>query len=124
MIPTHEQLAGWTNTTRRLATSAERLGLYHDLYEVERRINAESGYRTLQGGCAMRVMRFASAVRALTTADLERLGVGEGYIKAVIGACLALARELIAHENIPSPGWKTMCEEGGWDYTPAGANDY
>lgn len=111
--PTVEQMNNWLLRVRAMSSLSDTLDVYNfDGFEVESRIRNElRKRRTLQGGCAYRIIRFANALR--------RAGHNEHAETAY-----SLAREMIPHEQSPSPGWKTMCEENNWPHTPVDANDY
>lgn len=110
--PNIAQMNDWLTIIRSLVQAAEKTGVYFDGFEVEGRVRTELfKRRTLQGGCAYRVMRFAKALR-------------DGGYTELSDSAYMLAKDMIPHENCPSPGWKTMCEDFGFTHEPVSANDY
>lgn len=110
--PTKEQLSNWRERVDMLDMLSDQAVPWFGSYEIVNRINTELDKgRTLQGGCAYRILRFAKKLRDGGYADLAE-------------TARKLAEEMIPHENIPSPGWKTMCDELGFEHTPVASNDY
>lgn len=106
MIPTQEQLHDWAQEVEDLIDEATQRDLHHDLHTVLGRIEREQvKRRTLEGGCAFRVMRLAN----------QFCGYGEAELAA---RCHRLAHTLVQHENLPSPTWEQMCAEMNWPLQP------
>jgi hypothetical protein len=104
--PTLIQLDSWTTRLNALISECGEEISTFDLHTVLDRIAREKEKRrTLEGGCAFRVMRVAVDVRR--TGDL-----------VLSAAFYDLARELIAHECGPSPRWSIMCFELEFQFIP------
>ena len=110
--PTKEQLTDWRERVAALDKLSDQAIPWFGAYEVANRINTELAKgRTLQGGCAYRTLRWAKKLRDGGYTDLAE-------------TARKLAQDMIPYENIPSPGWKTMCDELGFEHTPVTNNDY
>lgn len=118
IIPSQDNLRDWRQRTASLASQADMIGLHHDLYTVMQRIDVELGrHRTIQGGCAYRVLRLAKKLREFGDERADEVASNASV------AAYDIAFELVAHENEPSPGWKTMCAEFEFPHKKAAAND-
>lgn len=110
--PSYDQLNSWSIRIRDLISECSANGfstfdLYTVFYRIEREKEKE---RTLEAGCAYRVMRLAVDVRT------------QGHM-VLAAALYDLARELISHECSPSPRWLTMCRELEFEAIPTGTEN-
>jgi hypothetical protein len=118
--PTTAQRQDWVSRiegiTARMVASTPIEQLPHglgDLAEVKMRVlKSERASSTVEGGCAVRVLRFAHRIRLSQVMDVE-LATGRAILVqgAYDHALYALAREIIRHENLPSPSWDEMLVE-------------
>lgn len=104
--PTVAQCTDWLARIAVIMKQADQANIHHGLYQVPARIYRErtdfgSPDRTIEGGCASRLMRVTQSFRA------------SGFDPDPV---VALAREIIQHECLPSPGWRTLCEEYGVEF--------
>jgi hypothetical protein len=110
--PSPSQLESWLLRLSALIVECEenRFSTF-DLHTVKHRIIKEQEKkRTLEAGCAYRIMRLAAEIRAAGHMTLS-------------AALYDLARELIAYECSPSPRWLTMCRELEFEAIPTGTEN-
>ena len=103
MIPTHAQLRAWIDQCDKLFYHAATTNYHHDLHTVMCRLEDEHTRkppRLVQGGCAFRLLRMASALRSSYPQTAQTV--------------YQLASEVVQCELAPSPDWSTMCAEFGW----------
>lgn len=119
IIPaTPAQATVWCERIYAVADGINRIerrnGLPHtdfgDLGAACNRIARDTDWKkTIEGGAAWRIMRTAYRIR-------------KDYVVEA-GILVQVAKEVIQHENIPSPKWLTMCDELGFPAEPTGTEN-
>lgn len=105
LLPTVAQLQDWMVRVEAVRADAERAdvhvgGLLQVLVRLRREVQCG---RTVEGGCAARLLQVAAWLR----------NAGHAYAHVC-----ALAREIIQYECLPSPGWRELCAEHHFTLDP------
>lgn len=97
-IPTRDEIDALLLRVEQLRQHAETHKVWAwDLMDVVARLTRERALgRLVEGGCASRILRVAEGIR----------NVGGEHASAV-----DLARDIIQHECLPSPGWSVLLAE-------------